>query len=968
MRINRYVCVILSFFICQLASAASVEVKKGSLDKRIYHYQVLDNRLPALLISDPEADRAAAALDVNVGSYDDPFDREGLAHFLEHMLFLGTKKYPEADEYQSFISDSGGSHNAYTSRHHTNYFFEVDVNKLEPALDRFSQFFIAPLFDELYVTRERNIIHSEYQAKIRDDYRRGYDVYRSVVNPKHSDSKFSVGSLETLADRSGNKVRDDLLAFYKQHYYAGNMRLVVLGKESIAELQSMVVNRFKQIPQNPPGEQPTMESTPSLFGKRLLPIEMISQPVKQIREMSMNFELPSTQAFYKEKPLGFVGYILGHEGKGSLLSLLKREGLAEGLSAGGYDKGDGSSGFHVTVNLTKKGVEQRELIRTLLFHAVEQINEKGIEQWRYEEQRQLAQTAFHFREKSSSTNTVSHLASNLHDFPPEDIISGDYLIENYDPALIRRLLSYIKPENMYVSTVFPDAETDNVTKYYQVPYTLNSISTELKPLDKALTDQFALPEKNPFIAENISLYAKDPALATPVKLDSNHTIVNSEEDESTEESTERVLPLDDALEIVEGPANTENAHNLWAKQDVSFGTPKVKVQFRLLSPHVSGDLNGVATNALYIKLLQDKLNEYSYPALLAGASLSLSANNRGVDITLTGYHDKLHHLMALLIKEIDSGKIDADRFEQLKSDLIRDLKNTKKKTPYHQLYNHLVVNLYDLYWSNDARINALENVTLKDIEAFAKIWRQSTKVKGLFYGNLNQEWLKKWQPYVSRLHLPGDKPLMPARIVRLTGKNAQYDAQNVDHTDQAVALYVQGVNDSLEDRAAMSLLRQMMGSPFYNSLRTEQQLGYIVFMGSLSLKQVPGSVFIVQSPSTNVNDIRKAIETFIRNFEKQLPDDISTYQQAVIAQLAEAPTSLSASADDYWNNLIQDNETFDNRQRLIEAVKALDSQQIKRYYKQVFSQPSRLLWQFSRVPDAKGLIPFSTAERFYQYH
>ena len=75
-----------------------------------------------MLISDPTTDKAAAALDVYVGSYQNPIERQGLAHFLEHMLFLGTKQYPQPGAYQTFISEHGGSYNASTGFEHTNYF------------------------------------------------------------------------------------------------------------------------------------------------------------------------------------------------------------------------------------------------------------------------------------------------------------------------------------------------------------------------------------------------------------------------------------------------------------------------------------------------------------------------------------------------------------------------------------------------------------------------------------------------------------------------------------------------------------------------------------------------------------------------------------------------------------------------------------------------------------------------------
>ena len=158
-------------------------------------------------------------MDVLVGSGSNPEGREGLAHFLEHMLFLGTEKYPQAGEFEHFISAHGGSYNAYTSFENTNYFFDINQEYLRSGLDRFAQFFIAPLFLTEYVDREKNAVHSEYQSKIKDDRRRALDVQRQVFNAEHPLADFAIGSLQTLADRPNSKVRDELVDFYERHYY-----------------------------------------------------------------------------------------------------------------------------------------------------------------------------------------------------------------------------------------------------------------------------------------------------------------------------------------------------------------------------------------------------------------------------------------------------------------------------------------------------------------------------------------------------------------------------------------------------------------------------------------------------------------------------------------------------------------------------------------------------------------------------
>ncbi len=113
-------------------------------DKRHYLALTLSNDLPVLLVHQQDAEKSAAALTVNVGHFDDPAERQGLAHFLEHMLFLGTTKYPDAGEYQHFINHHGGSHNAWTGTEHSSFFFDIDTDYFEQALDRFADMFKAP--------------------------------------------------------------------------------------------------------------------------------------------------------------------------------------------------------------------------------------------------------------------------------------------------------------------------------------------------------------------------------------------------------------------------------------------------------------------------------------------------------------------------------------------------------------------------------------------------------------------------------------------------------------------------------------------------------------------------------------------------------------------------------------------------------------------------------------------------------
>ena len=126
-----------------------VELILPPTEDRPHRYLTLPNGLEVIVVSEPDADKAAACMDVGVGHLSDPDDLPGCAHFCEHLLFMGTKKYPEENAYQSYLSSHGGHSNAYTAMTSTVYYFDVAADALEGALDRFAGFFSEPLFNEV---------------------------------------------------------------------------------------------------------------------------------------------------------------------------------------------------------------------------------------------------------------------------------------------------------------------------------------------------------------------------------------------------------------------------------------------------------------------------------------------------------------------------------------------------------------------------------------------------------------------------------------------------------------------------------------------------------------------------------------------------------------------------------------------------------------------------------------------------
>ncbi len=101
------------------------EIITSPSDDLEYRVITLSNGITCVLISDEETETSAAGLSVRCGSFDDPSTHLGMAHFLEHLLFMGSEKYPSVDHYSDFICQNGGSYNAFTEDAYTMYFHEI---------------------------------------------------------------------------------------------------------------------------------------------------------------------------------------------------------------------------------------------------------------------------------------------------------------------------------------------------------------------------------------------------------------------------------------------------------------------------------------------------------------------------------------------------------------------------------------------------------------------------------------------------------------------------------------------------------------------------------------------------------------------------------------------------------------------------------------------------------------------------
>jgi secreted Zn-dependent insulinase-like peptidase len=874
-------------------------VVKSQNDDRTYRYITLDNGLKVILVSDSKADKSAASMDVHIGHMADPKDREGLTHFLEHMLFLGTDKYPKVGEYSEYLKANGGWSNAGTGQEHTNYFFQVNQDAFEEATDRFAQFFISPSLDKEYVDREKNAVHSEYSMKIKDDARRIREVLKDTTNQDHPSSQFSVGNLDTLADRENDLLIDDLKAQYKKYYSSSRMALSLVGREDLDTLEQWAREKFSAIPNN------GSKSTPSKIAPYLpeqLGVNISIVPMKDVRTLTVYFPVPNSGKYLQEKPLNFLVSIVGQEAEGSLFSYLKGKGLIESLSTNAYGPDDFEQ-FSVTINLTPKGLEQYQDVNAAIFSYFELLKDETKNQLYFNELNAIAKTNFDFKEKGSAANTASFLSNQLQYYKPKNILNADYLYTQYSHELLLDYLSKLTPENMRQVLVAKGLKTDHVQPEYDTPYAMSKLS-----------DGEIARYNNPQVISNLSLPAVNPFIATHLALKAAETI--------TEHPSV----------VFEKPG-----FKFWHKQDTEFNIPKADVYVQIYSEQAGKDVSSRAKNYLYNALLNDSLNEFGYPAKAAGLNYNMWSTASGMGFGVSGYDEKQADLLSTINNRIRNLTIDEAEFILHKNRLIRSWNNAKFERPYSQASSALSQLQYEKAYGKFAMANALTSVTIEELQQYVTDFHQAVEIEILAHGNMLKADSIKLAQTLYTLNMKESTAKSRAdKVIYLNKTDHSLTLEiEVDHNDSTIVASYINADSSLENRAKYGLLGSMLNAPFYKQIRTEQQLGYIVSGRNTLLEENPGLSFLIQSPKAGPVELMRRVNQFMADYKDTLSEmtdkEFSEYKQGLIKSILAKHKNLGERTSYYWKEINDKAVNFDSNDKMVAQISALTKDEMNQF-------------------------------------
>ena len=904
---------------------------KSQSDPLNYKAFELENKLKIIFVEDKDTKKSCAVMNVGRGSLSDPKTHEGLAHFLEHMLFMGSEKFPKPDHYRNFINQNGGNCNAMTTLTNTIFYHSIVKKSLMESLDILAQFFLSPLMDQNYIDKEMKAVASEFQKSYNADGWKEFQILRTISDPESIFNKFLCGNEDTLR-------KDDIyeqLKRYHKECYSSNIMTLSIYHDDIASIQDEVCALFKDIVNKNVPEFNYLEK-PFPYGKSHTSKLVEYKSVKKEKKLSFMWFLKPMQKHFKNPPLKLLSHLIGHESEGSIHSILMEENLIYSISAYGWNIDNYISQFNISCVLTKKGYENVPRIVEVISSYINMLK-KGIPEWVFNELQHTNDFEFRYQSKSKALTKSMKICENLSGFPIEYCNKLGYVQEKFQPELISSILNNLNSENMIMWMA--NNEFENLVELepiYQSGY-------NLKDIDETVIDKFnnptlsekdlkkiQLPPQNYFIPENFDLVEKDNAFAKYPK------------------------------QILE---EESRSGDLYIKQDIEFNLPKAVLIYRIYT-NTSGFFSNVdklLMKNIWILLLKKKLKKFTYLADMGKMSFHLNNNLKGIVLEINGFTNKMEVFLEKLSEKMKDFMMKTDEewlrkeFENMKKKKLIDYDKELKKEVFRQVLASRSYLFLTNCYSTEVKIENLKNLTFETFSSFCKNFLNQFYYEAFFSGNITKEQSLKYnQTFMKNLKKPGfttleKNKIVTNRVIKLNKKSTKVILHNMDDENEKndVILLNYQLKQDPSKELIMRVLDKYFSTPFFEELRTEKQLGYVVFSLFQSFSGVFSFQFLIQSNVTtsmhcvgHINQFLKKHRDLIKDLDDKVFED---FKESIIKNILGPYNNLNEEANFYYGKISDNTYEFDWKSKVTDLMAKITKQDLIDLYNQIFFDKKKLL-------------------------
>ena len=910
-------------------------------DDRDYGLIELANGLEVILVSDPNAEKSAAALSIGLGAASDPEEYPGMAHYLEHMLFMGSTQFPEPDGFMAFTAEHGGMTNAYTGLDITNYMMMVENDAFAEALDRFSSFFTDPLLDPTYIDKEKNAVNAEWSMRREQDFRIIYRLARQLLGD-HPANRFQIGNLESLADKTEGGLHAATVAFFEQYYSANLMKASLIGNLPLEALQTLAERHFGEIP-NKQAVKPEMSATidfAEVGAKRVH-----YAPQDDTRELRLDFIIDNNSDLYDTKPSEYLSYILGSEMPDTPAVRLRDLGWASALMVSADPARYGNYGlFTFSVQLTPEGLAHREDITAMLLGYLNMLREQGIDDRYAEEFGTSMANRFRFLEKMDDFSYAHELTRAMQTYPARFAIEAPYRFTGFDKEAVEAVLAQLVPQRLHVWEIDQAQVVSESLYFYEGQYAVEPLVVpDAAALALQTADyQLALPAQNQLLPQQFELAVTD---STPD------------------------LVID------------EPGLSVWLQGSEAFADlPRGYAQVYLNSPLRQQQVEAAVMLVLWSDLYGLEQTALINEAGIAGMGLSLGLDE-GLRLSISGFTDKQPALLATALAAL---RIDpsAQSLDQAVDRFVRGLENRKRELPFRQLGRTLSSLTRTGFYDEASLLDAVAKVTPARFNAFVETVLETALVRVYLFGNYDADFAQSLASTLSSA-LPAQRSAATAyareRVYSPVPGQTLVKNTDLPVEDLGMMLLYAAPEASVANEAIGRVLARHLRNRAFDTLRTEEQLGYAAGGLTTTLQDHPMVGFYIQTPVKTPVDMLARFEAFAEEYavmlEELTPEQFANLKSGVLTQLTEPPTNLSDEAGPFIGDWNQERYDFSSRSEMIAAVEAVSLNAMRDYYREtVLSEaPSRILiqmrgerWQAEPFATIEGATLIESVEAFHE--
>ena len=878
---------------------------KPIIDKRDFKGGILDNNIKYIIINDKDLDKSYVSVCVNVGSYFDPKEYQGMSHFLEHMLFMGSKKYPKVNYFMNQVNEYGGYTNAFTAALNTTYFFNVFDNGLEHVIDILTQFFIDPLFDINSIQKEINAVNNEHIKNINNDYYKLYYLALYLADEDSIINTFGTGSLKTLNKK---EIRNKMIEFYNKYYTTDNLSICIASSKSIDEIFKLInktfgliksknnlLNEFKlKFPSNLVKPYYTKNINNIYYFKTSIDINVITYiwdiPIDNVEDFKI------------------LDLLLNNKSKTSLYYYLKVSSLLKYIDTSIDDEGI----FIIKLYLTDEGYNNILYINHLLFIYLDKIYTIDINQFALYHQK-ILNINFNYSNKDDTQNLCNELnfyhlkyhTKNVYKYMSViyDIKSTDYY---------KTLFSKYINQNNNIKIISSNRMINNITYY-----PLHNYNDKYGKLDINLT------------------YNKKININNIGNIDLNNSYLDLKIINYNNFSNDKPYLIN---------------NNIWFGSYNKFNEPIINIWMQLNNLNYHSNPTNYILTSISCDILNFLISTLLYKPLELGYSIDFSSDyiHSSININISGFNDKnkldkllldLFHILYNIDKYYNI--ITKKYINNLLVNFIKRLNNKKYLNSWE--YNNVILN-NDIYlnYFNDKLLYKhfkyiIHKKTYKDIKLYIKniIVNEKTCITSFIYGNIDKF-------NIDNIILNNTSIQYPyVKLNLLSNKIIKHP--NIKETATYLGYYYYIGKFKIKKYLLMLLCINIYSERFFDILRTKYQLGYLVKM---TLELHRDHYYIAQKIQSNnkIDDIKNKLNDFNKVLLEYLDSiDFNKYIITLKNNIKNKDNNLDEIYSRYCNEIISRKYLFNRKEILLKNIKLLSKEKLIKFIKKYINTNNQII-------------------------